>query len=185
MYELITKLLLHGQLKFEEGSISLLGQDGVMVPVSNICDMQKIIEECKKGYEIYVSAKKLGQEWIRNVLMSYKMDTIDEQVKWGENVFTLAGFGKMRVKNWNVNEKTMIYNVLDSTMAKFYGNVGRCVDHIPRGWFAGASTVFFKSDVDCVETMCLAKGDEYCEFLIKPRDKFDFTNPLVKAQLMP
>jgi len=77
----------------------------------------------------------------------------------------------------------MVYRVNNSKLAKLYGNIGKPVDHIPRGWFAGAACVFFGKDVDAVETKCIAKGDEYCEFIIKPKNRFDFNNDLVKSQL--
>ena len=89
----------------------------------------------------------------------------------------------VKVLKWNVEDSTMVYRIYDSITAHQYGKIGRCVCHIPRGWFAGAACVFFKGDVDAVETKCQSKGDAFCEFIIKPKNKFDFKNKEVKNQL--
>lgn len=179
MFNLLLKLVLHKQLVMKDGIIKIFGKHPVVFfPLANLFYILQLVDRLKKHNELYLTSKKLGKEWIIGLLEAYKMDTIKEQAKWGENVFTLAGFGKMEVVSWDVQKKEMIYRVYDSTVAKMYGNVGRAVDHIPRGWFAGASSVFFKTDVDCVETKCLSKGDEFCEFLVAPKEN------LKKAKLI-
>lgn len=183
MFEIVAQLLLHKQLRFEEGNIKLLEQNVVIFPFENLFSIQKILEDSKKTYELYLSSKELGKDWIKNLLKSYKMDTIKAQSEWGEKVFTLAGMGKMKVIKWDTKKSLMIYRAYDSIMAKYYGNTGHCVCHIPRGWFAGASCVFFKKDVDAVEIKCLSKGDDFCEFLIKPKNSFNFKDKEIKKQL--
>lgn len=165
MFELITRLVLHKQLVWGEGYVKLLNQNVVIFPFSNLLDLIRLIETSKQKKHIYLSAKKLGKEWIESLFKAYKMDTIKDQAKWGENVFTLAGFGKMQVVSWDIDKKEMIYRVHNSVIANAYGKIGKVVDVIPAGWFAGASSVFFNSDVDCVEVKCLSKGDNICEFL--------------------
>lgn len=185
MFEIVAQLLLHKQLKFEEGNITLLGQDVVIFPYENLFSIQKIIEKSGKTYDLYLSSKELGKIWIKNLLKAYKMDTINGQAEWGEKVFTLAGLGKMKILKWNVEDSSMIYRIYDSITARHYGNIGRCVCHIPRGWFAGAACVFFKKDVDAVETKCISKGGDFCEFVIKPKKDFDSRNKFFKQQLKP
>lgn len=183
MFKIVANLLMHKQLNFEEGSIQLLKQNVAIFPFTNLYYIQKIIEDSGKTQELYLAAKELGKEWIKNLFKEYEMKTIREQAEWGHNVFTLAGMGKMKVTNWDVQTKQMIYRVDDSVMAKYYGRVGRAVDIIPRGWFAGASCVFFQTDVDAVEFKCKSKGDDYCEVITQPKDKFDFNDPVVNVQL--
>ncbi len=183
MFKTILDLLAHKQIKFEEGQIKLLEQNVVIFPFENLLSIQKLLEKKHGSYGLYLTSKDLGKKWIKNLFDTYNMDTIEEQARWGENVFTLAGMGKMKVLNWDSKKTTMRYRSYDSVTAQQYGSVGRPVCHIPRGWFAGASCVFFNKDVDAVEEKCLAKGDEYCEFIIKPKKNFDFKNRLVKTQL--
>lgn len=185
MFEVVAQLLLHKQLKFEEGNIILLGQNVIIFPYENLFSIQKIIENSGKTYDLYLSSKELGKTWIKNLLRAYKMEAIKEQANWGEKVFTLAGLGKMKVLKLDVKDSTMIYRIYDSITAHHYGKTGRCVCHIPRGWFAGASCVFFKKNVDAVETKCLSKGDGYCEFIVKPKRNFDLKDKETRQQLKP
>lgn len=183
MLEIVSKLLLHKQLEFEKGSIKLLNQNVVILPLYNLCQLQRSLEKHGEIKELYLSSKELGKEWISSLFQTYKMTTIAEQARWGENVFTLAGHGEMKVKEWDTEKKLMIYQIFNSNIAKIYGKTQNAVDHIPRGWFAGASTVFFKTDVDAVEIKCMAKGDQYCEFLVQPKVNFDWKDKVVTEQL--
>ena len=42
------------------------------------------------------------------------------------------------------------------------------VCHSLAGYASGWGTAFFKKPLLCIETMCVCKGDPYCEFQIKP-----------------
>lgn len=183
MFKVVADLMVHKQLTFEEGAIQLFGQYGGMLPIENLVGMQKLIDNAKEEYGLYLVSKDVGKKWIKAILNAHKMDKIKDQAKWGENTFTLAGLGKMKVSHWDAEKKEMIYKIENSRIAEEYGNVGRAVDHIARGWFAGAACIFFGADVDAVETKCIAKGDKYCEFIIKPKKDFDFTVPIVSEQL--
>ncbi len=183
MFKDLLELLAHKQFKLEEGYITLFGQYGLMTPVLTVVEIQKILEGLGQENALYYGAKKSGIEWIRKIFKKYHMNKIDEQVKWGEKTFTLAGNGKMSVLGWDLEEKTMTYQVHDSAISRIYGKSNHAVDQIPRGWFAGATSVFFQEDMDAVEVKCLAKGDPYCEFVAKPKKKFDFKKPIIRKQL--
>ncbi len=182
MFDVVAKLMFHKQLAFEEGSIKLLNQNVVIFPIVNLFDIQVAMEEVGRENKLYDSSKKLGKLWIEEIFKAYAMNTIEEQVRWGETVVTLAGFGKMKVVNWDVDKKEMIYQLHDSSLAKLYGKVGRCVDHVPRGWYAGASSAFFHDDIDCVELKCIAKDDPYCEFATGSLDNLRKFNGAFKSQ---
>ncbi len=185
MFKAILELLAHKQFRLEEGYITLFGQNGLMVPVLTIVEIQKLLEKIGKENIFYYGAKESGAEWIRRIFKLYKMDTIKEQTTWGEKTFTLAGNGRMKVIRWNVKESTMVYRVYDSAISKVYGASDHAIDQIPRGWFAGASCVFFDKDVDVVEIKCMAKGDKFCEFLAQPKNKFNLKNKEIRRQLTP
>jgi len=185
MFKVILELLAHKQFRLEEGYITLFDQYGLMIPVITLVEIQKILEKNGKENILYYGAKRSGSEWIKRIFKLYKMDTIEDQVNWGEKTFTLSGNGKMKVVEWDIKKCKMIYRVYESAISKIYGKTNHPVDQIPRGWFAGASCVFFNKDVDAVETKCLAMGDDFCEFLVQPRNKFDLKIKYIKKQLSP
>ncbi len=41
------------------------------------------------------------------------------------------------------------------------------------GYATGYTSEFFGSPLQCKETMCVAKGDPYCQFTIKPPDEWE------------
>jgi len=47
-------------------------------------------------------------------------------------------------------------------------NTGKPESNFIRGHLAGVLSIFFGSEVRAVETMCISKGDPYCEFEISP-----------------
>ncbi len=171
MFDVVADLMLHKQLVFGEGSIKLLNQTAVIFPLVTLFEVQKALEASNKQFELYLSSKRLGKLWIDELFRTYHMNTIEEQARWGEKAVTLAGFGKMKVMSWDTDKREMTYRLYESSMAKTYGNIGRAVDHIPRGWYAGATSTFFQEDIDAIEVKCFSKGDEFCEFIAKKPDE--------------
>jgi predicted hydrocarbon binding protein len=49
------------------------------------------------------------------------------------------------------------------------GNTGKVESHFLRGVLAGFFTKHFNADCQAYETKCISKGDEYCEYEIKPK----------------
>jgi predicted hydrocarbon binding protein len=171
MYDLLVNLVLNKQLEFGDGTIKIFrSHNAVFFPLSNLFSIIKIVDDLGKSDELYESSKKLGEEWIMGIFKAYKMDTIDEQASWGEKIISLAGFGKLKIYNWDVKKKEMYFKVENSQIAQLYGRVGKPVDHLLRGWFAGVSSIFFKSPIECAEIKCMSKGDEYCEFFAAPKE---------------
>jgi predicted hydrocarbon binding protein len=75
-----------------------------------------------------------------------------------------------------------VSQIIKSSGAK----IGCPVDGLARGMYAGSANVIFKCDMDAVETRCVAMGDPYCEFVLKPRDEWKKEkSPALKSQLFP
>ncbi len=74
----------------------------------------------------------------------------------------------------------------ESTVAheykRFFGIQKNQVDHILRGAIGALVDLLINKKCLCVETKCLATGKQYCEFLVKPLDKWDNKDPLFKSQ---
>lgn len=183
MTGILAKLMLYRQIEFKDGSIKLLNQPMVMLPFKNLLYIQKLIDEKKLTYELYLTAKELGKEWMENTEKTYHMKSVREQLAWGENALNLSGWGKMRVTEWNKEKKEKICVLENSTIAEGYGNTGKVVCHLIRGWVAGSACTLFSSDVDGLETKCKSKGDAYCKFEVRPRETFDFRKKSVIQQL--
>tara|TARA_Y100000310_G_scaffold343716_1_gene452687 strand:+ start:1437 stop:2012 length:576 start_codon:yes stop_codon:yes gene_type:complete len=182
MYKTFANLILHNQVSFEKGKMSLLGQPIAILPIEEYYYMQRILE--KKGLEniIYYSAKESGILWLDNMIPKFKMK-LNDVVKWGIEILSISGWGNLKLKLIDKTNNKMIFNLSEATIAKKYGTHSSSVDHLLRGYVAAAGTKFLGIDVDAIEHKCVAKGDSYCQYIIKPKKDFDQSSPIVKIQL--
>jgi predicted hydrocarbon binding protein len=65
---------------------------------------------------------------------------------------------------------------------RFFGIQKNHVDYLIRGMVGGMGNWLMGKKCLCVESQCLATGKQYCEFLIKPVEKWDKEDPLYKSQ---
>jgi predicted hydrocarbon binding protein len=182
MFDIVKKLMMARQLSMEEGRLTMLNQNILMMPVAGLVTIQKELEKENRQNLIYLAARKTGAWWGEQMKGTFRTKK-EDLVKWGMDVVSLAGYGKPVIINIDKENKRMIINLENSTMAEEYGNVGRCVDHMFRGYAAAISDVYFHDNMDAVEVMCKSKGDKVCQCVVKRRTEFDFSNKLVKEQL--
>ncbi len=65
---------------------------------------------------------------------------------------------------------------------RFFGTQKNPVDYFVRGSLGATGKLSFNKRCLCVETMCTAMGKQYCEFMVKPIDKWDKNDPIYKSQ---
>jgi predicted hydrocarbon binding protein len=77
------------------------------------------------------------------------------------------GWGKFEVERLDREGKELIVTVRDSAFAEAYGSSDRSVCHMIRGVMAGMAAGIFGTEVVSEESLCRAKGDELCRFVLK------------------
>jgi predicted hydrocarbon binding protein len=182
MFEVVQKLLALKQIRFEKGRVTIFGQPSSIMPSSSFVTVLKELEKTGKENLIYLGGKESGQQWFEGMKKSSSLK-VEDVAQWGTNIVTLAGWGEPTLKEIKREDGFMRYQLKNSIVAELYGKTDHAVDHMFRGLLAGAAVVAFKKPVECIETKCTAKGDSVCEFVIQPKEKFDFSNPVVKKQL--
>jgi len=182
MFKLLSDLMIHKQLRYEEGRIQLLDQRVCMFPLDMLSQLQKELENEDSGNLVYYMAKKTGVTWFKNLYSSFKIKRVDV-IKWGFNVISLAGWGIPNIVKMDREKKIMVFTLKDAGQAKVYGKSDESVDHYFRGCAASAGVLLFECNCDAIETKCISKGDSICEFVVKPKENFDLTTAVVKSQL--
>ena len=182
MFELVTKLLLHGQMKFEKGRIELLGDNITILPADTIVEIQKLLEQQAQEHLIYRGARVAGKNWFSKMHKEFTLKSTDV-FQWGPDLISLAGWGEVIVIKRDDATKTIVGRLMNSINSKLYGPSKKPVDHVFRGLFCGAMSFIFGADLEAVEVKCQAVGDAFCEFVVKPKKDFDFSNQLVVEQL--
>jgi len=67
---------------------------------------------------------------------------------------------------------------------RFFGIHKNHVDYLIRGMIGGMGNWLTGEKCLCLETQCIAMGKQYCEFLVKPVEKWDIEDPLYKSQMI-
>ncbi len=159
-------------LQLKDGEILLMSTPVNMVPTTVLADMQKsLIDKLGfvKAYTIfYESAKNGAYLYNKNFIEFYKFKDKRDILEWQRKVVTMAGWGNWKIQSFNTENNAIVAKIEKSVFAGEYGQVSYPVDIIPVGFSAGGMSANFGSDLECIETKCIAMGDPYCEIEIGP-----------------
>ena len=90
-----------------------------------------------------------------------------------------------RFYDFDEKKKSTVIRLYDSTFVKAYGKSKEPIDDVFRGYAAATGVMVFNdSTIEAVEVKCMSMGSEICEFLVKPRKKFNLTKKSVSRQLL-
>lgn len=179
------KLILSRELSFGNGEIVMLGSRMVLFDADLFVDYGlRINNSPEKILDFYTSAKVTFRDSIAKAIgIKYKF-SFNDYFKWMTDIANLAGWGRLRWENLIEEMKTGVVVVENSPIAiSLKGKVNNPVDHVIRGFIAGGASASLRGDVDVVEEECVANGAQFCRFIFKPSDKFDYSNPEVVRQI--
>lgn len=184
MFDIVKTLLSIREMEFEPAKINLLKQPVVMMPLEAFLELQKKFEADGREAEIYRASRDTGYKWYREMETNYGMTEIKSMVKWGSDILSLAGWGNLSAKVFDVDKKFIHYDFEDSRLCEFYGQQENAVCHLMRGFLAGGSAYMLKEEsLEAVEVKCISMGDLKCEFVCRPRAEFDLEDLEVRRQL--
>lgn len=89
-------------------------------------------------------------------------------IKLFEELFKQSGFGVMKVEEIDLERKEATIKIYDLFECELFKGSNKCESHLMRGLLAGWFSQLFKTKVVAIEVKCIAKGDPYCLFKIKP-----------------
>jgi len=87
------------------------------------------------------------------------------------NLLNSLGYGKLKLLSLKTNPAEATIRVYDSFECELGAGSRKPFSAFLRGIIAGISTVFLNEKMSAKETKCIAKGDPYCEFIIKPEKR--------------
>ncbi len=126
-----------------------------------------IAAEVVLWHEGYVTGFTIFEE-LRKIMKGVKLDkliTIFLKLAQGLGWF----IGEITELNFVKSSATIrVYDSFECLIGKREG-VNRAYSHFVRGLFSGFFTALFGKEVVAVETQCIAKGDPYCVFVVRPR----------------
>jgi predicted hydrocarbon binding protein len=156
------------------GAIDVLGDRSLIETALLFGNMHKLVFEAlgyEKGYNLICQVGiQTSEAWIRPYLDRLKVDISDPRASFTElakefaKYPTLRGYGVLELIDIDLQRKVVRFRLQNSPVAQLLAGYGKPVDaYIAGSLIAGARLVFGKNTV-CREIMCVAKGDDHCEF---------------------
>ncbi len=154
-----------------KGEFSVIEVPAVIVSIETFVHLQKDAEKIMgidgAAVLLYEAGKKSGERWINRFRKEWGLKD-QKFIEAVQNFYAELGWGRFDVKE--DNGKELVVSVENSFIARGYGKSGVAVCHFLRGYNAGLAEVLKGKGMDAEETRCAAKGDEFCEFVMKRVD---------------
>jgi predicted hydrocarbon binding protein len=93
--------------------------------------------------------------------------------RWGIDLIALSGWGVPEIEKIDFKKNEATFLLRNSTVARELLNSNKPVDHLFRGLLAGGMSFGTKTNLDAIETHCVAKGDKICKFHVMPSNSVD------------
>jgi len=115
--------------------------------------------------EMGISAGRSAHEYLKGTMGER---AVREQLKELLSLYTAAGWGVATVSELDEESRRAVVRLEENFECQPHkGELSAAYSHFVRGDLAGLFGEVFRTRVRCVETRCVAKGDEFCEFSIK------------------
>mgnify|MGYP005837255891 CR=1 FL=1 len=104
---------------------------------------------------------------IKDFRKQFKIADINRAVESFAKFTELRGHGVLEVK---FDEKINCYKfkMFNSPFCSYFKGLGKATGFLTAGLFAGAFEIYTGESYECEEVKCIAKGDDYCEYVVKP-----------------
>lgn len=157
----IKKLLFTRQLFYHEGRFEILGEHSVQLPLKSIIHMQydnpeetffAIRDSTREQFKAYLKKLQVRNENIADPLL---------------HLFELHGVGKLSILDLNIETCHALVQVHDTPLVSEYEHGKEPVCSVVCGLLSGMFSAVFDAEVHATINKCKAKGQNYCEFIIK------------------
>lgn len=155
-----------------DGKLLLMNTPINIIPTAILCELQKGMIQAlgfEKAYQqIYETTKQGSVTYNKDFIKFHGFQEKRKIVDWQWKIVTFSGWGKWQIIHLDLKENTLAAKFEESPFAKEYGKSKYPVDIIPVAFSAGGIAACFGTDLDCIETKCMAMGDPFCEIFIGP-----------------
>jgi len=179
MFDFAKKLIFARELKMERGSMIILNQNVAVFPVSLF---NYLIESDPKIIPLlYNGGKESAKLFAKELIKKYNFKAT--QIKdWLKNIIEFAGWGEAEFVKYDQSNHIAVLRVKNSSLA-IQSKKKEAVDHLIRGFFAGGGTISMSTELDCIETRCIARKDNICEFVVASKAYLKIKYPdITKSQ---
>lgn len=154
------------QFSIADGKIEIIKLRNMMISPEFILELQK--KDSKRVYEL---SKKSIEEELKHFKSKISIGG-PASLNRVEEIYEVLGYGKFKVVDLDTKKKRSVVNIYNSPIAESYKKNNKkkskktqC-DFIA-GKISGVFSFIFNKKVEAKEVKCLAKGDDFCQFVVK------------------
>jgi predicted hydrocarbon binding protein len=127
---------------------------------------ERILQSSGLAAVLYNAGKEVGERTAKRLREMFHIEG-KELVQASPQAVKATGWGITEVSRIDMKKHSATIIVKDCFEAAAWRQKPYNVCHWTRGYLAGYMSAVFKKRVEAVETKCMAKGDEHCEFKIQ------------------
>ncbi len=155
--DFIQRLLFVKEFDIGNGNTEVIGTKQMLVPLKFLIEMQHADPD-----QFYKYMNESVVAYIGRIEKEFGSETFKRM----EEIFGMFGLGKLRVVDFDKENKKALVEVRDTPLLKDYTREYH-VCSITTGVLAGMFTKLFDKEVHAIVNKCMAKGDDHCEFILK------------------
>ncbi|MEM2136187.1 MAG: 4-vinyl reductase, partial [Candidatus Jordarchaeaceae archaeon] len=162
------KLVKQGYIELMGNRIVFLGGDYLSFILKNLFKIY--------GYEniyqqIYLLEKERGSSFFYPLAKEFKLSDLKDVLTYYFKILTLRGLGSYEIVEFDPDEGFLRFRVFDDPICSQLKDLGKPAGVIIAGTIAGTVEKYTGREYESQEVKCLAKGDEYCEYIVRPAEK--------------
>jgi predicted hydrocarbon binding protein len=134
--------------------------------------LQKTREKFGSGGDviIYEQGNMAGRMTGKELLMALGKDKVTQQLDQIVAMYQALGWGKAKLLNFVQSPLSLAIRMWDS--AECMGQKSeKATGHFIRGHIVGVVEELYSIESKCVETSCLSRGNQYCEFVLEEKKR--------------
>jgi len=172
--ELLTKLLFARKIEARDGQLLIVGVPMLITPVTFFA--YSLLDAFEKN-----TLQDYYKIWKRAVNETFSAD-VEKQfglkrgrlADWLRELGGATGWGQIDFVTVDYEKHRGIVRVKNNPVAMFLSHkVNKPICYHMAALGAGVASRSFEEEVDCVEVKCMALGNPYCEFIIKPKEEIE------------
>ena len=151
----------------ESGTFSVIDVNSIIISIETFAKIQRDAEKILgDGAAIifYEAGKDAGCSWASRFKQGWELNG-EKFVSALRDFYAELGWGTFEIGEMKNNGT--IVRVSNSFTSRGYGKSNSPVCHFLCGYNAGIIETLSGKPMDAEETKCAAKGDNYCEFIVK------------------
>lgn len=166
VYGFLTKLMLAGKLKFENGKIIFTSQPMTFFPLRTLKEMTIDAEaKNKKGIQqLYWYGWHFGFTFTQAYMKTLKLRPFEETYKLIMDVAVLIGYGEYKTFSFKHKKYSKFENIDNPFGMLFYPSKKK-VCHFVRGMNAGGGAILHGVIMNGIELECTAQNGKRCLFM--------------------